>query len=356
METEAEAEDQATAAKNDSYRFIHSTIAEIIPKLAPEDAEKLKGVLHHLDLLLKETVKKASRDAMKQMQKENELNAVARSVMVYNINKIQVDKTIYDRAPMEEVLTEELLAFTRHRITVQDVVTFGRDDKGVPTMARVLLGSRRQRAILYRLLGEMGRGAKMAAADTMRPLSFRDMFPRELIEDSKANVQKGLGLKRSGNVHSFRVIAQGVGCVPVLQVRYKPGERWIVWNDAAPTTGANAVELPKPQRVRKERQVPPEAQAMLRGRDPEDLIDAQYMPAVYRREHVMDPEHRGKVEMADDWLKRGNKNEAIDEWVSERDRLKEELINYRGDIRIKDKMQEIYDSYIFAMSKWMDKL
>jgi hypothetical protein len=97
-----------------------------------------------MDLLLKETVKKASRDAMKQMLKENELSAVARSVMEYNINKIQVDKTVYDRAPMEEVLTEELLVFSQHRIAVQDVVTFGRDDKGVPSMARVLLGSRRQ--------------------------------------------------------------------------------------------------------------------------------------------------------------------------------------------------------------------
>jgi hypothetical protein len=67
---------------------------------------------------------------------------------------------------------------------------------------------------------------------------------------------------------------------------------------------------------------------MLRGHDPEDLIVAQYMPAVYRREHLMDPEHRGKVEIADDWLERGNKNEAMNEWVSERDPLKEELINY----------------------------
>jgi hypothetical protein len=43
MQTEAKAEDQTSAAENDSSRFIHSTIAEIIPKLAPEDAEKLKG-------------------------------------------------------------------------------------------------------------------------------------------------------------------------------------------------------------------------------------------------------------------------------------------------------------------------
>jgi hypothetical protein len=235
--------DQPTSTKNESYRFIHETINEICAAglLPPEFTAKLKGVLTHVDLLLKETIKKASKDAIMQMQKEHELGAVARSVMVYNLNKIAVDKQLYDRAPLEEVLTEELLRFTRHRINVQDVVTFGRDDKGVPTMARVLLGSSRQRAILYRLLGEMGSGTKMEAMETMRPLSFRDMFPKELMEDSKARVQQGLALKRAGAVHSFRVVAQGTGCVPVLQVRNRQKERWVVWNGAMDDRATNVL-------------------------------------------------------------------------------------------------------------------
>jgi hypothetical protein len=76
--------DEPTAAKNDSYRFIHETITEICAAglLPPEFTAKPKGVLTHVDLLLKETIKKASKDAILQMQKDHELSAIARSVMV----------------------------------------------------------------------------------------------------------------------------------------------------------------------------------------------------------------------------------------------------------------------------------
>jgi hypothetical protein len=243
-----ENEDAATTAKNDSYRAIHDTIMLLSTKY-PAEAAKLKSVLVNLDVLLKETIKKATKDATTAVQNENELSSVAKSVIVFNLNRMKVDKKLYDRVPVEEVLTEELMRFSRHRITVQDVVALGRDDKGVPTMARVVLGSSRQRAILYRLLGEMGRGARMEAADTMRTLGFRDMFPKEKMEKAKKQTQKGLALKRVGTVHTFRVVAQGTGCEPILQVRTKPRERWATWTE---DTVANAVERPKQQKVQNE--------------------------------------------------------------------------------------------------------
>jgi hypothetical protein len=246
-----ENEDVATTAKNDSYRAIHDTIMMLAAKY-PEASVKLKSVLVNLDVLLKETIKKATKDATTAVQNENEMALVAKSVIVFNLNKMKIDKKLYDKAPVEEVLTEALLRFTRHRITVQDVAVLARDEKGVPTMARVVLGSSRQRAILYRLLGEMGRGARMEAADMIRALSFRDMFLKEHMEKAKEQTQKGLALKRVGTVHTFRVAAQGTGCVPILQVKSKPKDRWVSWTEGTvgpSDTVANAADVLKPKRV-----------------------------------------------------------------------------------------------------------
>jgi hypothetical protein len=53
----------------------------------------------------------------------------------------------------------------------------------------------------------------------MRVISCRDAFPKSLVADSVALSQKGKMLKDQGTVASFRVVARGPGCIPVLQVR-----------------------------------------------------------------------------------------------------------------------------------------
>ena len=52
-------------------------------------------------------------------------------------------------------------------------------------------------------------------------MAIRDCFPKELIPNSQRQVQKGLMLKKNGQVELFKVVAKGQGVIPVLEVRKK---------------------------------------------------------------------------------------------------------------------------------------
>ncbi len=55
--------------------------------------------------------------------------------------------------------------------------------------------------------------------EKMKAISCRDAFPKKYINEAKRPVQKGNVLKRNSQANSFRVVTQGPGCIPVLQVR-----------------------------------------------------------------------------------------------------------------------------------------
>jgi hypothetical protein len=69
----------------------------------------------------------------------------------------------------------------------------------------------------------------------LRVISCRDAFPKKRVNDSKMLVQKGMALRRNGQIAYFRVIAQGDGCIPVLEVKHWLGSggqvsaRWEVF-------------------------------------------------------------------------------------------------------------------------------
>jgi hypothetical protein len=117
---------------------------------------------------------------------------------------------------------------TRHRVSVQEVVTFGRDENGVLAMGKVMLGSNRQRAILYRNLAITNKWAPDSAR-IFRQISFRDAFPKEYMENVRRLVAKDKDIKKKGNISSFGIISQGDACIPVLQIRKKSGEKWRVY-------------------------------------------------------------------------------------------------------------------------------
>jgi hypothetical protein len=71
------------------------------------------------------------------------------------------------------------------------------------------------------------------AAQSIRVLACRDAFPKDLIPEAKRLTQKGLSLRMNGEVANFRVVARGLGCIPVLEVRERvqsgqPAARWVV--------------------------------------------------------------------------------------------------------------------------------
>ena len=63
--------------------------------------------------------------------------------------------------------------------------------------------------------------AKTAIGNAFKGVAIRDCFPKELIPDSQRLVQRGLALKRNGQVELFKVVARGPGVIPVLEVKKK---------------------------------------------------------------------------------------------------------------------------------------
>jgi hypothetical protein len=164
-------------------------------------------------------------------------------VMLYNVNKLQLSRrdNHYDGAPVEEILTEELHNLTKHRVSFQVVVTFRRDENGIPAVGKVIPWSNRQRSILYRMLG-VARQHAPESARIFRYVAFRDNFPMEYMEDVKKLVSDGMEIKRSGAAGSFRIVSQGDACIPVLQIRKAPGKRWRVHVPGAPKKGGGGLQ------------------------------------------------------------------------------------------------------------------
>ena len=63
--------------------------------------------------------------------------------------------------------------------------------------------------------------ANTAIGNALKGVAIRDCFPKELIPDSQRLFQKGMMLKKNGQVELFKVVARGLGVIPVLEVRKK---------------------------------------------------------------------------------------------------------------------------------------
>lgn len=56
-------------------------------------------------------------------------------------------------------------------------------------------------------------------AERARRINCRDSFPKDKLAATRDLANKGLALKKKGAMASFRVKAQGAGCIPVLETR-----------------------------------------------------------------------------------------------------------------------------------------
>jgi hypothetical protein len=84
----------------------------------------------------------------------------------------------------------------------------------------------------------------------MRVVACKDAFPKEYISEANELANKGMLLKRDGQVVSFRVVARGVGCIPVLETREwlasgEPAARWAVHRDTAQMAAGAAPAAPR---------------------------------------------------------------------------------------------------------------
>jgi hypothetical protein len=133
---------------------------------------------------------------------------------------------------LAEKVTVGIHHMTGGSVAVLDAYSLGRWDSPTPVNSvLVTFGSRAQKSTFFKLL------AKKANNDPkLRAISCRDAFPKKLVKESKALADKGNSLRTSGAIASFRVVARGMGCIPVLEVKGWNGEgrreaRWRVYTE-----------------------------------------------------------------------------------------------------------------------------
>jgi hypothetical protein len=157
--------------------------------------------------------------------KESELHKCRRSLLIHNVDKwVESDKetegySLADRA------TAAFHKLTCGMVTVQEACPLGQCKMGQPpTSVYMTFGSARQKTCFFRVLANKMRAAAGQANSRLTPLGgilCRDAFLKDKVNNAKSLVEKGMGLKRNGKIAAFRVVARGLGCIPVLEAKYR---------------------------------------------------------------------------------------------------------------------------------------
>ena len=168
---------------------------------------------------------------------DKELDRCGRSIIIHNADKMVPigNETFNGRGDrlfnysLADRVTETLHTQCNMMIAVQEAYSLGWRNGKPSTSVCVVLGSRHQKGVVYRTVAGHMR-AKTAFGEMLQTVSVRDAFPKDKLPDSRKLVQKGMELKRRGKVATFKVVAKGAGCFPVLEVK-KKGGRWEVHQD-----------------------------------------------------------------------------------------------------------------------------
>ncbi len=216
-------------------------LREICGKIPGGGVDEFRRCTGMLDKLMDRFNRRAKKEAAEVYQKLREYDHSTRSVMAYNVEHWNLSEEFFGNAPIEERIAEEIQLITRNRVAVQEVIAFRPREEGRPMAAKIVLGSPRQKGVLYRMIAQHMIN-KTARGGNMRRVAFRDCFPREHMLSAKALVQRGMMLKKNGKITAFRVSSQGPQGVPVLQTRQERGGRWAVHlsNQGQQQSGAGA--------------------------------------------------------------------------------------------------------------------
>ncbi len=88
----------------------------------------------------------------------------------------------------------------------------------MPSLVMVTLGLSKHKAYFYRVVATQVKN-RTEDGRSMQEISCRDAFPREKVQLARELAQRGMNLKKEGQVRAFRVRSSGSGCIPVLDVR-----------------------------------------------------------------------------------------------------------------------------------------
>jgi len=177
-------------------------------------------VIRSVDWLLQG---KLGRD-MEVARRDKEVEVCARSLMAFIVDKWRGEDE--EDVTLEERISKDLQKMSKNRVTVLDVTTYKPQGRR-PMSDRITLGSSRQKTALFRAIVD-NIEKRMRNGHRVQPVSFRDCFNAHNTIKAKNLVEKGMAIKRQGNISTFRVICQGLACVPVLETRTNKGQ-WEVY-------------------------------------------------------------------------------------------------------------------------------
>ena len=151
------------------------------------------------------------------LREDKELERTARTVCIQGKMSL-VDSLLDKNAPPEDVLTGIITTLTFNRVCVLSCRQWRSAEDNSLQSYTVELGSRQQKATLYRYVAAHMR-TKSQWAQFLRPLSFRDLVPKRYMAEAKALLGRAAEAKREKKILAYKVKVVGYECLPAMMVR-----------------------------------------------------------------------------------------------------------------------------------------
>jgi len=193
--------------------------------------EKIDGFLQRAEEYVKKrTLSEVDVDSIKQsvredimqemeynLREDRELERTGRSVCIQGLRPL-VDQYLDGKASQEDILTGIVLSITNNRVTVLSCRQWRSTEDNSLQSYTVELGSRQQKAALYRYVAAHMRTNSQWAA-FLKPLSFRDLVPKQYMAEAKVMLKKAAEAKQKREILAYKVKVVGYECLPSMVVK-----------------------------------------------------------------------------------------------------------------------------------------
>ena len=234
---EVELEDMEDTGTEDREEPWQTKLRMTMMEAAGLTPEQARICMQHIKKTFQEKVaEEARRIAKKVFREDGEIAKCKRSILMHNADKwVAGDQSTFGYSLSERV-TAAVHRMSGGMVAVVDCFTVGAWQAGkAPSSVFLSFGSYQQKSTFFRIMANRVRfGSEQQ--QNIRVLACRDAFPKDLIPEARSLAQKGLGLRQNGIIASFRVVARGQGCIPVLEVRERvragqPPARWSIYQE-----------------------------------------------------------------------------------------------------------------------------
>lgn len=192
-----------------AFREVHEMVEKMGLKEIPEGKEDRN----------REKEGKEEKE-IEEWREERMLQRTKRSVMAHGIADWELGKINMNEIDME-IQAEIVSGISEYRCNVEEVRIF-KNAAGKPASALIVFSSYGNKLNFFRCVAHHMRN-RTEVGERMKKVSFRDSFPQEHNDDFRDLTKEGMDEKRKGKITSFRIVAKGYRCCPVLEGRNRNG-------------------------------------------------------------------------------------------------------------------------------------